>query len=259
MFRRRNPFFWMALLAGASFLGEPPPSAQAQLLELKIYDNGVQAGSTIIGSQTAVSFSGNTTDFHISLVGGASNNPGTSSSAFVDITSLTVYNLNSATNQLKLVLSEAGFTSPSTGTLMMSSSGSASTNVAPASPFAGTNNVTFLSTLNTSNVLFATSGNSTAAQSTGSIDGSTNGSFKFLPDPDTLTFSGASPFSLTNTTTITLTGASNGTPSVSTTGDTTVSPVTATPAPGGVVLAASALPMLIGGWFLRRRKQLQLA
>jgi len=254
MVRSKKPFIWLALVS-AMFLGEPPPAARADFT-LYIYDNGSLVASK--SGSSPLTLVGNSPDFSFDVVTGTSNTPG-SSNGNVSLSSITVYSLNSGPNTFTAVLSANDFTSPPSPTLL---SNSATVNVT------GTVNgtVTEQGYVDTSNTLYSkapTVGGtvySPGAQGftvSGSLTNAASNSNALVSFP-----SPAGDYSLTEVFTYvskqddTDGGANAGSNYVTSTGNATV---TATPAPSGVILAASALPMLAGGWFLRRRKQLQLA
>jgi hypothetical protein len=239
----------MAILVGIVYLGMPPPTARADF-QLKIYDDGVQQGSTYILTAPSTTLTNiNTSNFTITSLTLTDNHGG------ISITNISVLETsNSTSNDLKFVLSANNITTPAgpgSGTVQSSSS-----YVATSMTSGGT--LSYTGYYDSSNTLFnqATSTGTqtlTVASSGATTSGSSTTSAISVSIP------GSPGYALTSITDI-LFNAGNVTDNaqMQTNGSTVVTAVT-TPAPGSVILAASAFPMLLGGWFLRRRKLALLA
>jgi len=250
----------MAVLAGIVCLSMPPPAVRAGTIELSVYDDGKFQTSTSSSTSVLLGFPSalSTDHFALSIIGGITNDPG-GATGTLSISSLSINSTSGGSHTLELVLSANGFTSPLSPTMLLSSSGSVSVT---GTKSAGT--ISFQSFVDTGNTLWTTAAvpsgagvTSTALQSSGiSSSGLTNAT---AFSNTTATYTGGIPYSLTNVTTFASTSKGDGSDYIGGHGDTAVNTVAGVPAPGGVVLAASALPMLLSGWFLRRRKQVQLA
>jgi len=251
MLRCRSPFTCMAILVGIVFLGLPPPTTRADF-QLQIYDDGVPYGGNPIKLTGPIAgFNNiNTGDF---IIGGTAT---ALAGGSLTLNNISIVETSGASHTLTLVLSATGFTNPAgpAGTMSSSISYTATDAVAGGQ-------VTYQGYFDSTNTIFGTGGTSTGLQSltVGNSAGTTQGS----DGPATTGVGISGPYSLTSVTNITFNDqgaeADNQFVSIQTTGTTNVTGAVTTPAPGIVILAGSAFPMLIGGWFLRRRKQAQLA
>jgi hypothetical protein len=250
MYRSKKPLIWLALVS-AVFLSESAARADFQL---SIYDNGSLVASSTSSSTT---LSGTSADFSYLVVAGVSNTPGSATNGAITIETLQVYSLNGNTDKFSVVLSSNDFTLPAAPGVL-SSSGTVTTTGTP------NGSVNLQAFVDTSNTLWGTQSTltnpsgpdvtSTTQQSSTIVSGSLTNAAAF---GNTSTgFAGATPYSITNEYNFTSTSTGSSSNYLSFQG---TAAVTATPAPSGAILAASALPVLAGGWFLRRRKQLQLA
>jgi len=261
MFRFRKMLLFAAMTAAAVLLG--PPSARADFeVEFTfggatiLVDATTQTVTSSGGASTAgasfnfsagtvsinnltISPTGATGGFKISATIADSNSPG-GKVATIDTSSLSILNQTGTAGNSTLVLTtgDTGFTSPSGPSVGLTSTISATaagTNSANAS-------VLFNSYLDTTNAQFGTQqGTPTILLSPlspgSSLSGDTSAALTGTP----------SPYSLTEVAKITL---ANGDKLTDLSSGTTV-----VPAPAGLALALTGLPLLgLGGW-LRRRKQ----
>jgi len=243
------------LLAGAVLLATPPPAQASFQLRATSYDASGNLVSSQIqnsgggpGSAQVASFS--LSDFSVTIVTNISNTgPGFSShSSTVNLT----YNGPAGATSHTLLVEVLGdsYTNPTAGTLsVISSNGSPSTSGLLA------NNVQMTSGVINGNV--ALGANATLATTPlGSQLGMTTGvgtmgsaSSVLVPNPASGSpFAIANPFTFYQTYTFGLFQTSGQSGSL-----TAGSTVVATPAPAGLVLALSGLPVLGGAGWLRRR------
>jgi hypothetical protein len=238
----------LALLAGVAVMALPPP-ARADF-ELKIYDDGTLVGGGPIVSQDGhtIAYAASTADFAITGGFALSNSPGANNLGTISISNLSVnYTAtDSAPHSLTLELSANGFMVPVSPPFILSSSVSYVT-VPMAQNASGS--VSFQSFVDTNNQMFASGGPgvySTNLQSS-AVDNGTLTNAGALATQQTL-FSGSVPYSLMDRTVLTF--DSSGVMGML--GATAV----ATPAPAGLMLALTGLPVLgfgLGWRRLRRR------
>jgi hypothetical protein len=256
----------MVLLAGASYLAAPLPSARADL-EITIYD-----GNSIIGSGTITSaaligdpndggyqVTGKDKNFKKVTVDITSNLPGfANQGTLINTTTSVTPTSGGSGGTITVIVSVNGYTIPGAGGAILSSSATAGSTGTQSA----TTPVTFQSYVDTSNSLVSTtsalSGATTGGQQSATVPKALTNSLALSTVPDT-SFTNTSSYALDSVITIAVPSANeNDNRGVSVQGYTAVTGV-ATPLPGNVVMAASALPMLLAGWYLRRRKHLQLA
>jgi hypothetical protein len=227
----------LAILVGAAILGAPA-SARASL-NIYLQEAGVNGGAIHLVATaadfTAVSFSGTYGDFTVSIFGGSSDNDASLSDLLSSTTS--VKNNAGASKTLKLYVSQNNYTLPAGSPLNVESGLGGSVNSGALTltsifqAFADKNN-------NLLGMGDFTNGPQTATPSGSTFStGSANGLFTRTGD-----------FSLTSQVNFTLSGGGKANYSDH-------ENVTAVvPAPGGVVLALTGLPVLsISAWLMRRR------
>ena len=243
MFRSNKTFFGMALLAIASFLGQPPPTARAEI-EVNFYVDGVLQGSSPYASSgtSPLSLINYTVgEFTVTAtIVGTQQTPG---EGLLSIDNLIVTSTKAGT--LEIVASANGFTAPPAPQTLNS-------NVGVSSGGNATGSLSYTSYVNPSNALDVTNASLSGLTTSGAatvnalnVQGSAGSNPVSVPGAGV-------PYSLSSVTTFDFTSAG-------TAGSTGTTDVVSTPAPGNLVLAASALPLLLGGWLLRRRKLSQLA
>jgi len=230
-FRKLVP---LAVLVGAAMLGAPP-AAHASL-ELVLTSGGSTVTKSDPNSGGNVSYTGAVGSFNVQVAYGDSNSPG-GLSALTEAGSIKITNTSSSQQTITIVVSAQDFQSPSSPPAMDvldTVSGSVATGSllsGTAQGFADASNTLFGTGFASTLLTFGPNGKSTSFAQSGDVNGFFN--------------SGA--YSLTFTETFTLAGNS----SLTLTGGNVQ---TVVPAPAGVVLALTGLPLLgVGGW-LRRRK-----
>jgi len=226
----------VAALVGAAILGAPTQAQAAFKMTLSdsdgnsfvVNDNNIPLGTALDLDPTSgqIIFTGALGAFNIQISVGTSNAPGTPSLAQLTINNTSISSLGFAGDKtVTVTLSDTGFTSP-TGLTTMESQ--LSTTQLPAN-----SNVTFQSFLN---------GNPGTLLNLNTVGGTRIGNAVNIT---------STPFTLANTTTYTVHGQGVGTTlTVQTTGLTAV----AVPAPAGLVLALTGLPVAGFGWLRRRTK-----
>ncbi len=244
----RRIYLWPVLAVAAICLGLSPPGAWAGY-EITVYDNGSE-----VGSSTNASFSGS-----VGTVGKQNYIAFSVGSVTVGANSLNIgangiyieaaYQTNTA-NDITIVVSATGFTSPASGNLTLTSTA----NENSANTFTGT--LESQSYLNNGGLTTTSTDPSGTANgllgSTGNLKG-TNSGFS-LGSATSTTFDASSGYAITDIFTLDLNATDC---NVYMAGTNTVSAATVTtPAPVGGILLASGLPMmLLGGLFLRRKGQ----
>jgi hypothetical protein len=256
------------LLAGAAILGTPPPAWADFAIRLTdvntgqsvvVYDGQAgdhtkSSGSVLYGGDLdstagTILVSGTVDNFSLLMSYGTTNSPGVDgANAIVQVGSFSITNNSSSTDKLKVEVSSQGFTtphSPPAMTVYTTASGSVAN---------GTVTANFTSLADSSNTLF---GNANAfSVSLGPLTATGASSWDQGSFSDTASQDGfeASTYSITNVSSFQLTGGARVTVEG---GNTQVIQGTtlATPAPGGGVLAITALPVVGMGWFLRRYRK----
>ena len=229
MLRMRRTWFLPVILAGAVILGMPPPAPADFTLtlheqgysDLVIHDNGAGDLSTANG---VIIFGGTFGTFSITAEIGSSNSATATAPAVLTINQLAIQSNDAGTGKLTITLTDTGFSAPNPGPALMQSQLS-------TTAMTGTGSVSFQSFLD---------GTGGTKLTLNTAPGGKNAT-------DAVTI-GGSPYTLSNVTTVTL--SAGGT--MQSTGITTV----ATPAPTGVELAVTGLPLLgVGLWLHRRRRR----
>jgi hypothetical protein len=233
----------VACLTAAAFWATPPP-ARADF-QLRLYEDGVflaAPGVLTDGGSGVITYSGNAGDFNLAFTYATSNSPGADNVGIVTVANTRVTNTASATHTLTIEVSSQGFNVP-TGdslTLLNSASGTVSR---------GTISGSFNSYADRNNALFGTSDLAAPALTFTGTAGTLSASFSGSTELYPLTSTGL--YSITNVGTYTF-GAGA---SITLTGG--LSEVHA-PAPPGLVLALSGMPLLgFGCWFRGRRRATQ--
>lgn len=238
-------FFIAAAVAVVSLVASGP-SAQAAI-ELRIYEGAYTVANTAT-SQTVslplstgpVTFSGTVGDFVIVGGFGFSTSPGSPVNALTQEANVLITNKNGATRTLHIDISAQDFTSPNSPPPVDVE------DTVSGSLVSGSVSGTFVGSADAGNTLFgagfspatlALTFSASGSSKSFAADGAAHG---FLPS--------GSPYSLTSMATYTVSGASSLT---LTGGNIQTSP---TPAPAGLILALSGLPVLGLGWVRRRRQ-----
>jgi len=246
----------MAALVGATMLGAP---AQARAgFNVQVYDDGALAASSFLNTIPGLmwSFGATTTNFS---VGGSANiqllGNGQLSVSYNDV----VTTLTSGTHTLTLLVTNTEYMLPTGTPVRLTSAGGGSyiggignTVVGNTLGFLDPGNAEFGQVTVNGNGSVSPNAQSTPASTTGTING-TGGSVSMVYTPGTgsALVTSTVPFSLTNVSYFTFTGAAGDFANISNSVATT-----ATPAPAGLVLAFSGLPVLgIGRWLKGRRRQ----
>jgi len=236
-------FFYAAAVVGVMVLGTATPARAA--FEIALQEAGVNGGaSTVVVSGTNFSnlnWDGTYGDFTVEVLGGSAHNAASLSDLLSSTTRVT--NNSSATQTLKIIVSQTDYTLPSGSTLSVESGlgGSVST---------GTLTMTniFQAYADAGNTLRGTTDFTTGPQ-TASPNGST-----FDTGSARGTFLRTGSYSLTTITTFTLSGG--GVANFSAHENVTapgVVPNQPLPAPAGLVLALTGIPVLgLGAWVRRR-------
>jgi hypothetical protein len=226
---------WMAALIGAVLLGPAPP-ARATIQMMIQEDSGTV--TTITGSNGFVSFNGAFGDFSIVASFGTSNAPG-GQNALVQLGTFSVTNNASGNGShvLNISVSGDGFNSPQSPPPLevldtVSGSGVNGTLFGNFQGYADATNTLFGKGFASTNLGFSVSGTSQSFHQDGV-------QFGFSPDGATYSLSTFATYSLSNGGSFTLSGGN-------------VQAVV--PAPAGLMLVLSGLPLLGLGW-LRRRRQ----
>jgi hypothetical protein len=258
--RFRNFLPVVALLAGALVLGSPS-QAQASY-SVRVYDDGVlQGGIGVLTVGNSLIFTGTTTNFSITNGSGLSNNPGTEGGSNLALSSneqiSTTFGATGGTHTIRIELSQDGWSAPTGSPLTLSSSAGGSFDYLQGTNLSATQSVTatYQGFLDNTNTLFGQpAGGSTPIQ-TASASRTTVGTTSLVYSPGTsvnTSVPGGTPFSMTDVLEFTFTlDAGSG----QTTANVSASTVASVPAPAGLVLALSGLPILGIGTWLRRRRQ----
>jgi hypothetical protein len=244
MIRFRNFLTIVTLLVGAAVLGAPSKAHAS--LEIFLQEAGVNSGAiTQVGTLgatdfTSATFTGTYGDFTLTILGASSDNGATLS----DLLSATVSlkNNNASSKTLTIYASQTNFTLP-TGTPLGVESGLSGT--VNSGTFSGSGD--FQAYADKNNNLLGMSDFTNGSQS-GAFNGST---FDTGSATGLFNRTAGSPYSLTSVATFTVSGGGQGNFS----DHINVTPI---PAPAGVVLALTAMPILsIGAWLRRRKVQVQ--
>jgi hypothetical protein len=247
MFRlgKRSPIF-AALLTSAALLGLAPPAGAGQFQIDYSIDGGplVKAPgqvtvATASGSQVVWSDSNVGGLFSVALTFATSNSPGVAGTALVTQSNNSISTLyTSGTHSLSIYVSATGFaSSPGSSPDILSTASSITENTGKAS-------VAYTSYADTSNRLFGTSGPTvTSVLTSYSVAGNAGkgkqNSTMFSPHGATYSLTDRGQYELAAGTSITVVSGN--------------AEVTPTPAPAGVVLVLSGMPLLVFGGWLRRR------
>jgi len=252
MIRLRKFLPFVAVLVVAAMLWSPiqaQASFAVKIVTLTnpggtiINDGGAGDLDTLVNNSITVNYS----DASYHLVGTISttNAPGTALLAQVDVS----YNINTnpgTGGAASLSASASGFTQPSANPLLMTSSLNGNGTNGPNG--AGSISLQqFVATSGSNNALFTTSGAGVFSTPT---QGPFNSGAPYNAANTSVGFSQAGPYTITDVLSFNLTSASN------TSGDaqSNVTP-NAVPAPAGLFLVLSAMPVLgVGTWLRRRRK-----
>jgi hypothetical protein len=234
------------LAVAFAFLCTAPPARAT--LEIALQEAGVNGGAITVVASTATDFSSVSTtttygDFTVTIFGGSSTNAATKSSLLSSTVS--IVNNNAAKETLQLWVSQNNYTLPAGTPLAVESGLGATVNL-------GTVTLTgiFQAWADKNNNLMGTAdftnGPQNAAQTGSTLDtGSANGSF-----------SRTGMYSVTSMANFVMSGGGN----VNFADHVNLAPPVTVPAPAGVLLALTGLPVLgIGGWLRRRKTERQTA
>lgn len=268
---RSRCWLLVALLVGASLFGAPTHVYADYAV--RVYDDGnlefqggngvssIGTGGVLVVGNSLI-FTATTTNFSITSGSGSSNNPGTQGGSNLGLsnneTITSTFGVAGGTHTIRIELSQDGFTAPTGTPLTLSSSAGGSFDY-----LGGTNPNAQQSVAATYQGFLASSpgplfgqpaGGSTPIQ-VASASRTTAGTSPLVFSPGTSVNNlvpGGTPFSLTDVLTFTFTlDAGSG----QTAANVSASTVASVPAPAGVVLALSGLPVLGIGTWLRRRRQ----
>jgi len=268
----------VALLVGATLFGAPTQAQAAY--SARVYDDGVLVATVAVpvnpgdpGTPTGTPgvfviavgnnliFGGSTPHFDLTNGSGLSNNPGTQGGSNLNLSSneqiRTTFGAAGGTHSIRIELSQTGWNAPTGTPLTLSSSGGGSFDYLQGTNLSATQSVaiTYQGFLDNTNTLFGQPGAGSTPTQTANVSRTTVGStgFRLNPDPSVNTLvPGGTPFSMTDVLTFTFTlDAGSG----QTTANVSASSVASVPAPAGLVLALSGLPVLGIGTWLRRRRQ----
>jgi archaellum component FlaG (FlaF/FlaG flagellin family) len=234
-------FFVAAMIAAAALIGSASQSDAA--FQLAIQEDGVNLGAGVgvafvVASGpdfTPISVSGTFGDFTVTFFGSTSTNNATLSSLLSSTTSVT--NNSGAAHTLRLIVTQTNFTLPTGPGLNVESGMGGTVNIGVLGPLG-----VFQAYADKNNNAFGmgdfTNGPQNDTQLGSTFDtGSANGLF----------IRNATPFSVTSVAKLTMSGGGNVNYSNHVN-------LTAVPAPAGVVMALTGLPVLSIGAWLRRRK-----
>jgi hypothetical protein len=234
----------LLLLAAAPAYAGPLTAANFIVTEDGV---GVIAPTAVVstggpGAWTAV-WTGTTPHFSATIQVASSNQPGTPVMGELQITSLTLSNSDTVAHTLHIQLSDTSFANPPGSPLLLSSAIGGS--YAGASP--GGSNAEFRSWADATNALFG-HGTTTGPQLNSGPGPGPTFNADFTPGTATTLFARGGAYSLTNQIDITLSGGTG----ADFAGSTATLP--SVPAPAGLALVLSGLPLLGLGRLLRRQK-----
>jgi len=258
---------WMAVavvLMGAIVFGSPTQARAA--FTVNVYEDGtlVTGGSVVpIDSQNILyaftSANSNLQFFNVTSGSGTSNNPGTQGGSNLDLANNTKITTNfgaaGGTHTIRIELTQDGWNAPTGTPLTLSSSAGGSTAYLGGTNPSATQTITatYQGFLDNTNALFGKPAAGSTPIQTASTTQSAVGtkSLVFSPATSSSLVPGGTPFSMTDVLEFTFTlSAGSGQASA----NVSASTVASVPAPAGVVLALTGLPILgIGNWLRRRR------
>jgi hypothetical protein len=230
----------VACLTAAAFWATPPP-ARADF-QLRIYEDGnflAAPGVLTDGGSGVITYSGNAGDFNLAFTYATSNSPGADNVGIVTVANTRITNNTNATHTLTIEVSSQGFDLPTGDSLSLLNSASGTIS-------RGSINGSFTSYVDRSNSLFGKSDVAAPAVTFAGTAGTNSASFSGTTE--VYPFSSTGTYSITNVGTYTFAAGA----SMTLTGG--LSEVHA-PAPPGLVLALSGMPLLgFGCWFRGRRR-----
>jgi len=259
-------FFLAAAVAAAALLGSSSRSEAA--FQVNVYDDGVlQSGITafVLPGGNSLIFGGSTTHFSITNGSGLSNNTGTQGGSNLDLSNSsqinTTFGGTGGTHTIRIEITQDGWVAPvGTPLTLTSSAGGSFAYLAGTNPNAVQSvSTTYQGFLDNTNTLFGqpAAGSTPIQTASASLGSAGTAPLVFSPGVSGNNLvPGGTPFSMTDVLTFTFTLSAG---SGQTSANVSASTVASVPAPAGVVLALTALPVLgVGGW-IRRRTQRQLA
>ena len=243
-----------ALLVGAAILA--PAQARADF-EISVFVDGVNQNVTTSGTANSFFFIGSVSDFNIQVTSGT-NWSGAPTGALMSNTSnnqvTTDFGAAGGTHTITIVISENGWTAPTSSLLQLSSSAGGSIGDTGGTLSVSATNQGFLDNTNTLATTATPGGSSTPLANASAALGATGTNpLVYNPSPANSIVPGGTPFSMTEVFSFTFTmGAGSGQDSADVSGSVSVAPV---PVPPGFLLALTSLPALgVGAWFRRRRQ-----
>jgi len=267
----------VALLVVAALFGAPPQAQAAY--SVRVFDDGNlvatvatpvnpgdpgtagNPGVYFIAVGNSLIFGGSTPHFDLTSGSGTSNNPGTLGGSNLALSSneqiATTFGATGGTHTIRIELSQTGWTSPTGTPLTLSSSAGGSFDYLTGTNPLATQSVaaTYQGFLDNTNTLFGLPGAGSTPIQNANASRTTVGTSPLVFSPGTsvnTTVPGGTPFSITDVLTFTFTLSAG---SGQTTANVSASTVASVPAPAGLVLALSGLPVLGIGTWLRRRRQ----
>jgi hypothetical protein len=254
--RGRHYMPLVALLVGAAILAAPAQARAAYNVE--VFDDGVlQSGISVFVSGNSLVFFGATTHFDITNGSASSNNPGNQNGANLGMTGnaqvMSLFGAGGGTHTLSIIVSQTNWTAPTGNPLEVSSSGGGSLAATGATASATSTYQGFLDNTNTLYGTPAAGGTPLQTASTSTPPGLTN-PLVYSPavavNPNAP--GGTASFSLTDDLFFKVTVGAGGGTNFGASFTTDVTQIV--PAPAGLVLALTGLPVLGVGTWLRRRR-----